>query len=280
VALSVAARLEPALVKDTSRQLSNRPTTSLSNYELLLRAFPLRAAEGPQDIAAAVQLLERALELDPDYAGTVASLADCYCIQFIFAVGSEKERLRERIRELVRRAVRLSPDDTTVLAIAAMAFLHIRQSAEDLGAAVTLIDRALELNPGSARAWSSSGWIRNAVGEPEVAMGHLQKALQLDPLSPGRHQILEGIAISNMVLGKYPEAISLLREATELSQMPELHLFLAVCYAFLGQLGEARSALNTFEGLLGRPADTLAWVRDNAHYMKALNSIREAASGK
>jgi adenylate cyclase len=274
VALSVAGRLEPAILKDTSRKLSVRPTTSLSSYELLLRATALRAAEGPEDIAAAVPLLERALELDPNHARAIAMLASCQSIQIIFTSGIERERLRKRIHELVRSAVRLAPDDGDVLATAAMGFFHTRQSAEDLGAAVSLIDRALELNPGSARIWGCSGWIRNVTDHPEVAVEHFQRALKLDPLSP-RHQIVEGLGIANMRLTKFPEAISQLREAAELSQMPELHLFLAICYSNLQQMPEACSALAKFEALIGAPADTLEWVKSNPFFTKALKTIRE-----
>lgn len=276
VALNVAARLVPAIEKNAHRGLGARPTTSLSSYELLLRAGPLLYAEGKDNIEAATQLVERAVSLDPDYARAVVMLASCYANRFIFEGSDARKRLREQILELTRRAVRLSPDDWAILASAAMAVFHTHRSKEDMGAAVTLADRALELNPGAAYSWNVSGWIRNAVGQPEVAIDHLQKALQLDPLSSGRHNVLEGIAIAKILLKQYSDAIPLLREATELSPMPETHLFLAQCYAGLGQLAEARVALNTFEGLIGAPADTLEWVRNNPAAMKAMNTIREA----
>ena len=61
--------------------------------------------------------------------------------------------------------------------------------------------------------------------QPKVAIDHLQKALQLDPLSPGRHNMLEGTAIAKVLLKQYSDAIPLLCEAAEISPMPETHLF-------------------------------------------------------
>src|SRR5262249_33999740 len=147
---------------------------------------------------------------------------------------------------------------------------HTRRSSEDMAAAMALADRALELNPGSARLWNVSGWIRNAMSQPEVAIAHLQKAIQLDPLSPHRHQMLEATALANMQLGRFPEAISQLREAADLSPMPEPHFFMAVCYANLDRVPEARNARDMFEALTGSSADTLQWVQSNPEFMKAL----------
>ena len=42
-----------------------------------------------------------------------------------------------------------------------------------------LIDRALVLNPNLARAWNLSGWVRIYLGQSEVAIEHLARAMRL-----------------------------------------------------------------------------------------------------
>ena len=47
-----------------------------------------------------------------------------------------------------------------------------------------MIDRALLLNPNLAVAWNASGWVRTFLGETDVAIEHLSRAMQLSPLDP------------------------------------------------------------------------------------------------
>ena len=44
--------------------------------------------------------------------------------------------------------------------------------SEDIDATIALIDRALALNPSSARGWHTSGAVRVYAGKPDVAIGH------------------------------------------------------------------------------------------------------------
>ncbi len=70
---------------------------------------------------------------------------------------------------------------------------------EDIEPAITLIDRALALNPSFYRGWSLSGWLRMWAGHLDVAVEHWQTAIRLSPLYPNathiswhRHRRLPG----------------------------------------------------------------------------------------
>jgi hypothetical protein len=58
-------------------------------------------------------------------------------------------------------------DDPGVLANAAYAHF-----GEDIGAMMALADRAVALNPNSARSWAVSGYLRLWAGQLEIAMEH------------------------------------------------------------------------------------------------------------
>jgi tetratricopeptide (TPR) repeat protein len=53
--------------------------------------------------------------------------------------------------------------------------------ANEKGAAANAVDRALELNPNSAQAWNSRGWIWVFIGQPEPAIKAFENALRLSP---------------------------------------------------------------------------------------------------
>jgi adenylate cyclase len=44
---------------------------------------------------------------------------------------------------------------------------------EDIGAALALVDRCLELNRSFARGWMRSGWLRLWSGQPDLAIERL-----------------------------------------------------------------------------------------------------------
>jgi adenylate cyclase len=77
--------------------------------------------------------------------------------------------------------VELGWDDAFALSGGGFALAYVVGDAED-GAA--LIDRALVLNPNLAIAWYSSGSVRNWLGQPELAIEHLSRAMRLSPLDP------------------------------------------------------------------------------------------------
>ena len=74
---------------------------------------------------------------------------------------------------LARRAYQAGSDDPTALAQAAGVLAHVGDAA----AAINLIERALAANPNSSLSWQWNGWIHVFLGEPDLAIGHLEKAL-------------------------------------------------------------------------------------------------------
>ena len=61
----------------------------------------------------------------------------------------------------------MAGDDPGVLANAAYALAYF---GEDIGAMMALADRAVALNPNSARGWALSGYLRIWAGQLDIAM--------------------------------------------------------------------------------------------------------------
>ena len=66
--------------------------------------------------------------------------------------------------------------------------------------------QALLLNPNLARAWHLSGWVRVGLGEPEVAIEHLARAMRLSPLDFRFHNMQSATAFAHLHAGRYHEA--------------------------------------------------------------------------
>ena len=68
VASRVAGAIEPKLRKAEFERASRKPTESLDAYDLYLRALALRDTHTDESVAEAIDLLKRALAIDPNYA--------------------------------------------------------------------------------------------------------------------------------------------------------------------------------------------------------------------
>ena len=78
-----------------------------------------------------------------------------------------------------------------------------------MATAVSLIDRALNLNPNSSATLETSTWVRIRAGDPELAIEHCLRAMQLNPFN----QTKTPLAIAYFLLGREQEALACIDEA-------------------------------------------------------------------
>src|SRR5437660_987714 len=169
VASSVAGAIEPALQAVETARSASRPTNDLTAYDLYLRAWHNILSYDKGRIEQALDLLQEATARDPGYGAALALAAYCYQQLQISGWAEDREANRRTAIDLARRAVQVATDDPTALGQAALVLGYF---GEDIDAALALIDRALTLNPSSARAWYWSGYLRLYSGHPGLAIEH------------------------------------------------------------------------------------------------------------
>ena len=145
IAERVAGLVEPQLMQSEISRARRRPPGRSGAYDLYLQAFALVSVHTEANARLAVPLLERALALDPDYAGAHALLA--WAHELCFARAGFHETHRRAAIAHGRAAIEGNTDDPTALAVGGfvLAFLAVDR---DIGLAS--IARAAELNPASA----------------------------------------------------------------------------------------------------------------------------------
>jgi adenylate cyclase len=167
---AIAPKLEQAEIERAQR----KPTDSLDAYDHYLHGLAnLHQLTNREAIDEALRLFQGAIELDPVFAPAHGSAAWCYSQRK--TQGWVTDRMREiaEAARLARRAVELSKDDAVVLSSAGFTLALV---VRDLDAAVAAVDRALVLNPNLAAAWYSSGWVRNWLGQSDLAIEHFAHA--------------------------------------------------------------------------------------------------------
>jgi adenylate cyclase len=175
VASSVAGVIEPALRAAEIHWSSQRPTQDLTAYDLYLHALSETASFEKDRLRRALEFLGQAIERDPRYGFALALAALCH--HRLLSAG-DGEMHRGPAVDLARRALQAAPEDPEVLAVAAFVLGVL---GEDVDVAVSLVDRALALNPSFGLGWYWSGVLRIMVGDPDLALEHFRDLPATEP---------------------------------------------------------------------------------------------------
>lgn len=216
----------------------------LDAYDLTMRAFSLASATNPDAAKCALDLLARAMEIDPDYALPAALAAWCHAQLVTYHGTSAPAEERKEALRLANRASALEVDGDPLVVTARRA-VHTMMS--DLDMAEALLQRALALDPTSAWAWERSGWLKTYLGQSELAIRHFGNAIRLAPARCQNAHRFIGIGSAYFEGGYYEEAVRWKRQAIlEQSGIGWVNRTLAVSYA---RLGERLAALDSLEAL-------------------------------
>ena len=264
MAAEVASAIQPSIRRaEVERARSKRPE-NLAAYDLVMRSFPHLWAHRPQDNAEAITLLNRALQLDPNY-GLAASLAAwahgqqvAYNWSFNFAAE------RAAAQRLIESATMVVSDDPTALTALASAMMQL---GGDVAQAAAFADQALVLDPNHAWAWMRRGFGQVYLGNPEEGLVAFQRSERLSPLDPFAFNVHLGMALAHFAAGRPQQALLLARQA--MSERPGLtwpHRDMAVYFAHHGDTAAARASLEKF--LEMHPGMTLISVGDSLRFME------------
>jgi adenylate cyclase len=239
VALSVAGVIEPTLQAAEVQRSSRRQVNHLGAYDLYLRAYAMMLSPARR-VAEVVGLLDQAIACDPDFGPALALAAVFHMNSHMFHWREDPEDDRRKGLELGRRALLVAGEDPAVLVNAAFA---LGQFGEDINAMMALVDRALTLNPSSARGWHASATLRLMAGQLDLAIEHERTSLRLSPRARvgwGLHIIGQAHFFSR----RFAEAIEALLLAIQEDPNAASYRILMAGYAHLGRLEEAREALS------------------------------------
>jgi adenylate cyclase len=234
---AIAPKLEQAEIERAKR----KPTENLDAYDCFLRgmaAFHQWTREANNE---ALPFFYRAIELDPNFASAYGMAARCYVQRKAGGWITIRTRERNETARLARRAADLGKDDAIALCTAGDALADI---VGDVNVAAILTERALLLNPNSAWAWLFGGWVKVALGEPDVAIERISRAMRLSPQDSQIFSMQAATAYAHFFAGRYAEALSWAEAAVQ--EQPNFLLSTCVAAAsaaLVGQPAEAQKAM-------------------------------------
>ena len=242
----VAGAIEPSLSQAEIKRTGLKPTESLTAYDCYLRALALYNKFSPDAIAAALPWLERAIAADPAYSSAYALAAACRHAR-ITQVWTHSDDDRAQAVRMAGLAAETGKDDPSALAMAGRVMGSIGREHE---AGLVYIERALTLNPNSALALQSGGWISWQIGRHQDCIDYNTRAMLLSPLDPLSYRCHVGIAWSCFFTGRFKEAIAAADKAYHEQPhfLPALRVKLAAA-AMAGRTQHMEDALSRLRGV-------------------------------
>jgi adenylate cyclase len=237
----VVGALAPAVETAEIERAKYKPTESLDAYAIYLRGLAKFYRYGNQVATTeALRLFNGAIELDPDFALAYSHASHCYAHTKTNGWLSGTANEIAETSRLAQRALELGKDDAGVLCGSGWALAFV---VRDLAVGTGLVDRALMLNSNLAEAWRCSGWMKNWLGEPKLAIEHYERAMRLSPLGRWLVDIQSGIAHAHFFLGRYDEAASW--AALAMQDDPEFQAGVRISAAIDAMAGRPKEAHET-----------------------------------
>ena len=226
----IAARLARQARTAIASRTRARPTGNMSAYESYLRALQLA---GQYDtVIQAEPFLQKAVELDPGFAGARAMLGFVESMKYWWSY--DPSHLDSGLR-IAKAALQLDPEEAYGHLASGFALMFLRRFRE----AETSLDRAVALNPNDPFMLSIRALLLNYVGKYDAALVELEQAQRRDPFAVGWFEDFLGIILTNA--GRYREALaSFARMSTATSWSL---VYFTICNAELGETRLAEATL-------------------------------------
>jgi adenylate cyclase len=207
----VAGALQPSIrIAEIERSRRKRPQ-DLGSYDYTMRAMPHVWALEKEESARALELLEKALTIDPEYPLALSLAGWCHAQRSVYNWADDIGGSQTMARSFAERAAEMSGDDPVILAVLGAVHTFVRNH----GTARVLLERAVTLDPNAAWAWSRLGWLENYADRPQKAVENFERALRLSPIDPMNFNNYVGLGSAHEVAQEYDEAAALYRRALE-----------------------------------------------------------------
>ena len=293
VAQQIVEALKLKLSFSEKVSLTKRHTVNAQAYDLYLRGQDYLYRLTKRSVEYAIQLFEKAIELDPRFAAAYAACSSAYGQRYQYFAREEKYRLRaqelsfkalmydgnlpeaytamglsyflwgklEEASASSRKAIELDPEDF----VAHWTLGRIHFTNGEFEQAYRLFRRVIELKPTFVTAHMDLAMTCDGLGRPDEARAARDRVLELLPNyllqnpDDSRARMLHAVALAEK--GRKDEALREGGKALEIS--PDDPLILYNCACLYARLGEPQRAIAALRQGIANGYEDFGWMRND-----------------
>ncbi|MDJ0956544.1 MAG: adenylate/guanylate cyclase domain-containing protein [Arenicellales bacterium] len=205
-------------------------TDQMVAYDYFLRGRECHHKYEQEACRQGVQLLEKAVELDPNFAQAWAWLSCTVGQAWTRDYMPDSDKLWKRCVEAAKRSMELDREDSECHRITS----EIRLLGRVYDEAEYHNERGLELNPNNPLLLAQRGYLLAYVGRPDEGVDWMNKVIRLDPFHPEAYYANLGIVLH--AAHKYEDAIDVFKRVPEPKATHQAYRI--SCHAKLNQISQ------------------------------------------
>ena len=180
IALAILNAIKIKLLEAEKRNLLKRYTDNPEAYQIYLQGrFHMNQFSGPDALKNGIRYYGEAIKIEPAYALAYAGIASSYLNLWLFNYLPPEQSLLQ-LKQAVQRAMELDNE----IAESHYALANLKFWYEwDFKDALSLYQKAIEINPNMAEAHVWYAHCLNAIGQHTKGFEHAAIAYNLDPFS-------------------------------------------------------------------------------------------------
>ena len=260
----------PQILVTEATRVRRKPPQSVDAWDLVIQALPHMWRMTVEDHQRALELLQQAVGLDPNYAHAHALMGWIYVSMFNLDTRRPIGEYTAKALDVGAKAVAL--DDQDPWGHLALGLGHARRRRSDL--ALSHLSKSLDLNPSFALGYAGLGYALAVGGEPERGLQALEQAHKLSPRDPFLalySPIVRYMAL--FALARYEETIEVCRATVALHpNHAGAWRLMTVSLGLLGRVDQAKAALA--HALTLQPDLSSAHVENNTVFVDPADRAR------
>ncbi|HTW57787.1 MAG TPA: tetratricopeptide repeat protein [Terriglobales bacterium] len=203
----IAERLRSTLTSADKLLVTRQGTQNPEAYALYLKGRYAWNKRTRSDLEAAISYFTQAIAQDPDYAQAYSGLADVYSVLQFF--GANPRQTFPKSNAAARKALELDP---TLARPHAVLGNNETEYDWDFAGGEAEFKKAIELDPNDATSHQWYGEKLSVVGRHQEGLVEINRAHELDPLSPVIARVLGGTLIDS---GQYDQGIAVCKQLVQ-----------------------------------------------------------------
>jgi adenylate cyclase len=234
VTQEIVSALALNLAEGKQRRFAAQPTHNAEAYDLFLRARELWYRQKKELNAQALEMLARAVELDPNFASAYGFAAVAHMRDYLNRWTESPSLSMDRGYDSAMRAVALDEKDPYAHWALGSIYLWKRRHED----AERELEKAISIDPNFAFGHLLLGMARHYAGRSEQALEPIGRAIALDPYADF---YLHYQAQAYFQLAQYEKAAEILKR--RITRNPDTDISRVLLAACLGHLGRPEEAL-------------------------------------